>query len=158
MAESAAWFGRTYRLTPPMSFQASRDWDQERNLSAQWYACANYRLGFLGEQGHLRIRDFFLYRQEYPSRYLNAPMDNAKSTFDALPVLFPQAWLRANDRRPFIRLLDESGNEPCGSICYKTLDESKPYRRMVSSTQKLVRLDTFPTLFTTISPYSVAML
>lgn len=123
MAESAAWFGRTYRLTPPMSFQASRDWDQERNLSAQWYACANYRLGFLGEQGHLRIRDFFLYRQEYPSRYLNAPMDNAKSTFDALPVLFPQAWIRANGRRPFIRLLDESGNEPCGSICYKTLDE-----------------------------------
>lgn len=123
MEASAAWFGRTYRLTPPMTFQASRDWDTEKNLSAQWYACANYRLGFLGEQGHLRIRDFFLYRQEYPSRYLNAPMDNAKSTFDALPVLFPQAWIHVDGRRPFIRLLDEDGKEPSGNILYKALDE-----------------------------------
>lgn len=123
MAASAEWFGRTYRLTPPMTFQASRDWDTDNGLSAQWYACSNYRLGFLGEKGHLRIRDFFLYRQEYPSRYLNAPMDNAKSTFDALPVLFPQIWMDENGTRPFIRLLDEDGKEPCGTICYKALDK-----------------------------------
>lgn len=51
MAESGAWFRDNYRLTPPMTFQASGDWDTEKNLSAQWYACSNYRLGFLGEEG-----------------------------------------------------------------------------------------------------------
>lgn len=123
MADSAAWFRQTYRLTPPMTFQASKDWDIRRNLSAQWYACSNYRLGFLGEEGCLRIRDFFLYRQDYPSRYLDAPMDNAKSNFDALPVLFPQMWVDQAGRRPYIRLLDEENLEPAGTICYKTLDE-----------------------------------
>ena len=125
MAESAAWFSGSYKLTPPMTFQASADWDKGRNLSAQWYACSNYRLGFLGEKGHLRIRDFFLYRQEYPSRYLEAPMTNAKSTFDALPVLFPQIWVKERGERPFIRLLDEEGREPAGVISYKALDDMR---------------------------------
>lgn len=122
MADSAAWFRLRHRLTPPITFQASEDWDKTRNLSAQWYACSNYRLSFLGEAGHLRIRDFFLYRQEYPSRYLEAPMNNAKSTFDALPVLFPQIWADRFGQRPFIRLLNQDGFEPAGSIRYLTID------------------------------------
>ncbi len=123
MADSAAWFSGNHKLTPPMTFQASGDWDASRNLSAQWYACSNYRAGFLGEEGHLRIRDFFLYRQDYPSRYLDAPMHCAKSNFDALPVLFPQIWIDQFGQRPFIRLLDEKGAEPTGLIRYRTLDE-----------------------------------
>lgn len=122
MADSARWFKDTYRLTPPMSFQASEDWDENRNLSAQWYACSNYRLGFIGEEGRLRIRDCFLYRQDYPSRYLNAPMKGTKSLFDALPLLFPQRWMDRFGQRPFLRLLDEEGTEPVGSIRYKALD------------------------------------
>ncbi|MBD5459392.1 MAG: hypothetical protein HDR26_00390 [Lachnospiraceae bacterium] len=130
MAESARWFRDHFRLTPPMSFQASGDWDAQRNLSAQWYACGNFRVGFLGEKGHLRIRDFFIYRQEYPSRYLEAPMTSKKSVFDALPVLFPQRWMGQNDGRsdgqnggrPFIRLADADGQEPEGVMRYKTVD------------------------------------
>lgn len=123
MAESAAWFQKTYRITPPMTFQASRDWDAGRNLSAQWYASSCYRLGFLGEEGRLRIRDAFLYRQDYPSRYLNQPMQSPKSTFDALPLLFPQLWTDQAGQRPYIRLEDEAGKEPSGSVRYRALDE-----------------------------------
>jgi len=134
MADSATWFLRTYRLTPPATFQASRDWDEEKSLSAQWYACSNYRVGFLGEEGRLRIRDFFLYRQDYPSRYLNASMTSTKSFFDALPVLFPQLWIRqekhndgsrmGSDRhRPYIRLVDERGQEPTGMVHYSARNE-----------------------------------
>ena len=36
MADSAAWFSGNHKLTPPMTFQASGDWDASRNLSAQW--------------------------------------------------------------------------------------------------------------------------
>lgn len=122
MADSAKWFRETYRLTPPMSFQASADWDKEKNLSAQWYACSNYRIGFLGEEGRLRIRDCFLYPQNYPSRYLNGPMRAAKSLFDAPPLLFPQKWIDSFGQRPFLRLVNENGQEPSGSIRYKALD------------------------------------
>lgn len=123
MAESAAWFQRTCRMTPPLTFQASADWDKTRNLSAQWYACGNYRLSFLGEEGYLRIRDFFLYRPDYASRYLDAPMTSQKSMFDALPVLFPQQWIGKAGNRPYIRLLNESGQEPRGRIRYHAADE-----------------------------------
>lgn len=122
MAESAKWFQDTYRLTPPLSFQASADWDKDRNLSAQWYACSNYRLGFLGEEGRLRIRDCFLYPHDYPSRYLNGPMKGTKSLFDAPPLLFPQKWIDQFGQRPFLRLVNGEGEEPSGSIRYQALD------------------------------------
>lgn len=122
MAQTARYFRRKYRITPPMTYQASRDWSH-RDLSCQWYACANYRVGFLGEEGHLRIRDMFLYDGAYPSRYLDAPMKQTKSTFDATPVLYPQLWREALGFRPFIRFLDGKGKEPVGKISYKALNE-----------------------------------
>ena len=120
MADSARWFRKKYQTTPPVTFQASKDWDDSRNLSVQWYACSNYRMGFLWEQGHLRIRDCFLYEETYPSRYLERPMTSTKSNFDALPVLFPQLWKR--ESRPFIRLMDKQGREPSGVPQYRAIN------------------------------------
>lgn len=125
MGASGAWFRKKYRLTPPMTWQASRDWDAAHNLCAQWYASCCYRIGFLGEAGHLRVRDFFLYRDEYPSRYREHAMTNAKSTFDALPVLYPQLWTQAGQPRPFIRLLDGTGREPEGTIRFYAENETR---------------------------------
>ena len=116
MAASAEWFLKKYRITPPMTWQASRDWNEKHSLCTQWYASSCYRLSFLGEDSHLRIRDFFLYREQYPSRYLRHAMTNLKSTFDALPILFPQLWTQEGRERPFLRLLAEDGTEPSGSI------------------------------------------
>ena len=121
MEQTAKWFAKKYRLTPPMTFQASRDWS-ERELSCQWYSSANYRVGFLGEEGHLRIRDMFLFDQAYPSRYLRASMKQTKSTFDALPVLYPQLWKKDLGYRPFIRFLDGEGKEPVGAVNYSAMD------------------------------------
>lgn len=121
MAQTAKYFREKYALTPPMTFQASADWS-ERNLSCQWYASAAYRVGFLGENGHLRIRDMFLYDQNYQSRYLYCPMKQTKSVFDALPVLYPQLWKKHLGARPYIRFLDKEGNELSGEITYGSLD------------------------------------
>ena len=118
MAASARWFRQQYRLTPPMTFQASFDWDETRGNCAMWYACDGYRLGILGEKGRLRIRDLFLYDENYPSRYLNGPIKGVKSTFDALPVLSPQLWGMGEDCRPFLRLVDARGREPEGKAEY----------------------------------------
>lgn len=121
MEQTAKWFTKKYRVTPPMTYQASQDWNKLA-LSCQWYASANYRVGLLGEEGHLRIRDMFLYDQAYPSRYLHAPMKQIKSIFDALPVLYPQLWIKELGQRPYIRFLDREGKEPVGEISYSAID------------------------------------
>lgn len=123
MADTAAWFREKYRVTPPTTFQASMDWDKTRNLNCQWYASSNYRVGLLGENGHLRIRDLFVYCDDYESRYLRGPMKGIKSTFDALPVLFPQLWKPELGYRPFIHLLAPDGFEPEGRILYRSLED-----------------------------------
>ncbi len=129
LGATARWFRAQYRRTPPMSFQASTDWTGG-GLAAQWYASVHYRVGLLAEGGHLRIRDCFLYREDYPSRYCNARMKGTKSTFDALPLLFPQAWGGMKDR-PYIRLLDDNGEEPTGEVCFDALDDRTARARLV---------------------------
>ena len=125
MAETARWFTRQYTRTPPLTVQASRDWDPEMNLTALWYASSGYRVGFLGEKGHLRIRDLFLYDETYASRYLNQPIRTKGSIFDALPVLSPQLWKCRPENRPFIRLQDEHGREPEGKESYFTRSDTE---------------------------------
>lgn len=122
MAASARWFRKQYHLTPPLAAQVTHDWTGN-GLNAQWYACVNYRLGLLGENGRLRIRDLFLYRDTYPCRYLHDRLRSPVSTFDALPVLFPQFWGGAEDR-PFIRLMDGDGREPTGEIRYQVIGDA----------------------------------
>ena len=120
MGATAEWFSKQYRLTPPATFQVNSDWSGH-GLSAQWYASVNYRLGLLGEEGHLRIRDLFLYRENYECRYLRDRIHERLSTFDAPPVMWPQEW-GGRDDRPFIRLVDENGVEPTGEIVYDAID------------------------------------
>lgn len=156
MADSGAWFRKKYRLTPPMTWQASRDWDEKHNLCAQWYASPCYRIGFLGEAGHLRVRDCFLYRDEYPSRYLDHAMSNAKSTFDALPLLYPQLWVREGQPRPFIRLADETGSEPTGSIRFYARSETEARAELTAPDGALLaRFRMLPDRLILDGPYSL---
>ena len=137
MADTARWFREKYRVTPPTTFQASHDWDRERELNCHWYACSNYRAGLLGEAGTLRIRDLFVYNDQYASRYLHGAMKNVKSTFDALPVLYPQLWKPQLGKRPFIRLETETGEEPRGEIRYCALDEETAVATLASGKKEI---------------------
>ena len=148
MAESAAWFAAKYALTPPVSWPAPADWlgrpagqPGSEAPGALWYASRNYRLGLLAEDGRLRVRDWFLYDERYPSRYLHAGLlrqrreaaaagrtpPPAVSVCDALPLLFAQGWMadaKAAGQpidRPFLRLL-EQGAEPVGRIAFAAPD------------------------------------
>lgn len=143
MAQSARWFRQQYRLTPPMSYQASTDWIEGSDLSTQIYASCNYRVSLLGEKAHLRIRELFLFREAYQSRYLDKPMKGTKSTFDALPVLFPQLWCGIEDR-PFIRLLDEQGVEPVGNMVYDSADERTARARLIRDGETLAEFTMDP--------------
>ena len=129
MGATGEWFAKQYRLTPPATFQRGYDWSGN-GLSAQWYASVNYRMGLLGEEGHLRIRDLFVYRQDYASRYLRQRIQTRQSLFDAPPVMWPQFWGGPDDR-PYIRLVDDRGCEPTGEILYDTIDAVTARARLV---------------------------
>ena len=132
MQESAEWFAKKYRLTPPLGWQSSVTLTSRlgsehigETLQTQWYASRFGRLSFLAEQRHLRIRDWFLYRENYPCRYLDKPMATPVSTFDALPLMFPQKWGGA-EHRPFVRIMEKkegTWTEAEGEICFSAPDE-----------------------------------
>lgn len=130
MGATANWLRQQYRRTPPLSFQASSDWTGN-GLAAQWYASINYRVGFLAEEGKLRIRDMFLYREDYPCRYLKKRIRTAVSTFDALPLMWAQGWGSLEDR-PYIRLIDEKGAEPVGEAIFDTVSDDTARARLMA--------------------------
>ncbi len=138
LGATADWLRSQYRLTPPASFQTSRDWSGN-GLAAQWYASVNYRVGLLSEDRHLRIRDLFLYREDYPCRYLHRAIQTRASSFDALPVLWPQVWGGVEDR-PFIRLVDESGAELIGEAVYDAPDAETARARLLAGERCLAQL------------------
>ena len=138
MGQSARWFKNKYRMTPPVTFQANTDWWDANNLSSTFYASANYRMSLLGEQGTLRIRDWFLFDEKYESRYLHRAMRSTKSLNDALPVLFPQIWMEGG--RPFVRLLDENGQEPVGDVCFETTDEFTTAARLTQEGREVASI------------------
>ena len=137
MGATGQWFSRQYRLTPPASFQASSDWSGG-GLAAQWYASVNYRLGLLAEEGHLRIRDLFEYREDYACRYLHSRIRERLSTFDALPVLWPQVWGGVD--RPYIRLVDKTGEEPVGKVIFDSPDEQTARARLMAGEKPVVQI------------------
>ncbi len=132
MEESAAWFCGKYALTPPLCWQSSVELTHKLCvgqegviLDTQWYASRFYRLGFLAEQGHLRIRDWFLFREKYPCRYLKERIKTAASTYDALPLVFVQKW-GCQQGRPFVRFMEiDNGTlkELQGKSCFWPEDE-----------------------------------
>ena len=147
MAQSAQWFAGQYRITPPLSYQAKTDWIDGTDITAQNYASCNYRVSLLGEKGSLRIRELFQYRENYPSRYLDAPMKNTKSLFDALPVLFPQIWGGVKDRA-FIRLVDDKGREPVGKTVYDKVSDRVARATLTRDREEPVQIVMDPVGFT----------
>ena len=133
MEDSARYFLNKYQLTPSATFQATEDWDRHKNMQALWYASRYYRLGFLFENKKLRIRDLFVYRDDYVSRYRDQAMTDTRSTLDALPVLFPQIWRKEYGQRPFIKLIDDLGVELEDDVSFASLNETDyliTYRNM----------------------------
>lgn len=115
MAETAEWFTKKYRLTPPATFQASVDWRENSDLKAFWYSCRNYRAGMLWEKGKLFFRDWFLYDENYPSRYLEKPLTEKGSIFDALPLMDAHSW-KTGQHRPKAEILALDGTPLCGEV------------------------------------------
>lgn len=101
LAESALWYKKKYRLTPPTTFGAKKDWNTY-NMKTLWYNSRFYRSSFLFENNVLSIRDIHLFNENYKSRYYDNSLNSNESVFDALPLMRPHYWKNEIDERPEI--------------------------------------------------------
>lgn len=106
LEESSDWFQGKYQMTPPSTYQASSDWNEQFQLKTMWYQCKNYRVSFLVEKHQLSIRDLFVYHEGYHSRYKDCQLTEDASTMDALPILFSRVW-STSKKRAAIEFLDD---------------------------------------------------
>ncbi|MDR1463860.1 MAG: hypothetical protein LBJ11_00985 [Oscillospiraceae bacterium] len=82
LGESGRWFSRSFALTPASAMSVQKG--ERRSL---WYNCRNYRANLLLEEGRIRLRDCFLFREDFPERYLQAREDRDVLCFETLPLL-----------------------------------------------------------------------
>ncbi len=104
IADTCKWFKQKYALTPPISFNASKDFTKSLALQCTWYTSRYYRLSMLLEEGQLCIRDFFIFDEDFESKYLKNLFRGDESTFEALPILDMVKWSK-NSNRKVISLL-----------------------------------------------------
>ncbi len=86
LGETGKWFKEAFTETPPSSIVAESDW-QGKGKKSYWYDCKNYRLNLYVENGKLRIRDCYLFRDDYKERYLGSVCTTNDLYYDNLPVI-----------------------------------------------------------------------
>ena len=107
LKETGWWFKKKYKLTPPTTLTASKDWNKE-NLKTMWYNSRFYRTSLLYENNKLSIRDMHLFNENYKSRYYENTLESEESIFDALPILNAHYWSDDEERASIdlVRLID----------------------------------------------------
>ena len=86
LGESGRSFKRQYRTTPATAVSARSDW-QNKGRQSIWYLCKNYRCNLFAEKNRFRIRDIYLFDENYEERYLTAAEPSPVLHFDNLPVI-----------------------------------------------------------------------
>ncbi len=86
LGESGRWFKEAFPETPASTVVADNHWNDPEKRSV-WYNCKNYRVNFFSDPQGIRIRDLYLFREDYPERYLNAVCETPQLKFDNLPVV-----------------------------------------------------------------------
>ena len=86
LADSADYFTQTYDLTPAAALCALKPWQGDARQTV-WYCSRHYRINLMMETGGLRIRDLYLYREEYAERYWEETCKTPYLQFDTLPFI-----------------------------------------------------------------------
>ncbi|MGM9681330.1 MAG: hypothetical protein ACI3XR_07485 [Eubacteriales bacterium] len=86
LGESGRWFKETFSETPASTVVSPCHWKDPQKQSV-WYNCKNYRVNLFADSRGVRIRDLYLFREDYPERYLNAVCRTPTLKYDNLPVV-----------------------------------------------------------------------
>lgn len=114
LRDSSVWFHKKYTFTPPTTYTASKDWNEQFKLNTTWYSSRFYRMSLLWDQGELSIRDLYVFNEDYPSRYLKDCITHNESVFDALPLLDTHKWSTKEKRASIDFVEVETGKKLCG--------------------------------------------
>lgn len=91
LKDTGIWFSESYEMTPATAMTALSDWQNKGNQTV-WYNCKNYRMNLHNREGHICIRDMFLFDEKYPDKYLDTPAPGDDAVFDTLPVIDGYCW------------------------------------------------------------------
>ena len=110
MAQSGAWFKKTYTVTPATTFTVSKDLGAS-NKKTLWYNSRFYRLNLLWEDGNLRVTDIHMFNETLPDKYLNGVTTTNQSYFYTLPVVDGFQWGKAGKPEGFRLMMNKDGQE-----------------------------------------------
>jgi len=95
LAESGRWFSQKYPVTPATTFTVSKDLPgNSQNQQTIWFDSRFYRMNLLWANGTLRIRDWHLFDERFPSVYETKPATSNECSFFTLPIVDGYLWSR----------------------------------------------------------------
>ncbi len=86
LGKTGEWYKHTFSATPAATYCSMSAWDGADRKSV-WYSCKNYRTNVVWENGTVRIRDLYLFDDNYKEHYLTRRCDTHACEFRNLPVM-----------------------------------------------------------------------
>ena len=85
LGEAGQWYKENFALTPAAAVISQKPWEKN-NVRSYWYSSRFYRINVFAEDNILRIRDMYLFDENYPEHYLTQRCDSPSCEFRNLPV------------------------------------------------------------------------
>ena len=86
LGDSGEWYKERYEMTPPATVAVDSAFDNA-DIRSVWYCSKYYRTNIIVDKGVARIRDMYVFDEDYAEHYLSAPCDTHACEFRNLPVM-----------------------------------------------------------------------
>ncbi|MBE6592573.1 MAG: hypothetical protein E7642_01110 [Ruminococcaceae bacterium] len=96
LGESGRWFRKNYKTTPAAALRTMSAWNRP-HISSVWYYSRSYRINIVVDSGVARIRDMYLFDDEYPEHYLSKRCSSTACEFRNLPIMDGSLYSNAED-------------------------------------------------------------
>lgn len=90
LEETGEWFSKSFSLTPPSAIVCDTNWNDGKK--SFWYNCKNYRVNLFCEENTLRIRDFYVFDENFEESYLRGVCGGNYAEYINLPVMDGNRW------------------------------------------------------------------
>ncbi len=86
LAESGRWYKQNFSTTPPSTYCAMSAWDKADRKSV-WYYSRFYRTNIFWDCGKVRVRDLYIFNDQFKEHYLDSPCTSHACEFRNLPII-----------------------------------------------------------------------
>lgn len=86
LGESGRWYKSHYESTPAATVVGLGAW-KHPHLNSVWYYCKRYRVNLFMDKGVVRLRDAYIFDENYREHYLDIRCDTHACEFRNLPVM-----------------------------------------------------------------------